>query len=208
MKKATTTVIAATMVGALGLGIGATTLASADTTPAPIPSSAETQADREPTRHARERPNARSGDVWKRRHSERHRHFDHAKHRERMERHRRWMETWRGASGASDFAEKLGVSTDELIEALKRMHESFRPDGVQARDDFTKALADELGVDESKVTEAFEEIVKDRRAAHMTSFKERIQKAVDDGALTQAEGDAVIKAAEKGIIGMHPGPRR
>lgn len=82
------------------------------------------------------------------------------------------------------------------------------------------ALAKELGVEESKVSDALEKVRagKGDRAGRPDSrpdrthedLKTRLDRAVEEGKLTRAEADAVLKAAEAGIIGptaAHRGPR-
>ena len=71
------------------------------------------------------------------------------------------------------------------------------------------ALAKELGVDESKVSDALDKLREERKADRpeqtpdkaRTDLKTRLAAAVKEGKLTQAEADAVLKAAEAGIIG-------
>jgi hypothetical protein len=64
-----------------------------------------------------------------------------------------------------------------------------------------KSLAESLGVEESKVTAALDEIRTADQAERAAALKTRLDKAVSDGTLTQAEADAVTKAVEKGVIG-------
>jgi len=73
------------------------------------------------------------------------------------------------------------------------------------------ALAKELGVDEAKVSDALEKLREEKKADRpertpdkaRTDLKTRLDAAVKEGKLTQAEADAVLKAAEAGIIGGH-----
>ena len=58
-----------------------------------------------------------------------------------------------------------------------------------------------LGVEESKVTAALEEIRAAAQAERAAALKTRLDTAVSDGTLTQTEADAVTKAVEKGVIG-------
>ncbi len=58
-----------------------------------------------------------------------------------------------------------------------------------------------LGIDESKVTAALEELRTEEQSERAAALKTRLDKAVADGTLTQAEADAVTKAVEKGVIG-------
>jgi hypothetical protein len=77
-------------------------------------------------------------------------------------------------------------------------------------------LAKELGVDQSKVKAALDKIDADEQAQAKTDrlagLKQRLDQAVKDGKLTQAEADAIYKAAENGAIpgggfGGHRGGR-
>jgi broad specificity phosphatase PhoE len=76
---------------------------------------------------------------------------------------------------------------------------------------FASALAKELGVDEAKVTAALEnlrterssertEAKGDRKKGQRQDLKTRLDAAVKEGKLTQAEADAVLKAVEAGIL--------
>jgi len=78
------------------------------------------------------------------------------------------------------------------------------------------ALAKELGVDESKVSDALEKLRSEQkpegtRKPPREDLKTRLDKAVEEGKLTRAEADAVLKAAEAGVLGPfgggHRGPR-
>jgi hypothetical protein len=64
-----------------------------------------------------------------------------------------------------------------------------------------KSLAESLGIEESKVTSALEELRAAERSERAAALKSRLDKAVADGKLTQAEADAVTKAVENGVIG-------
>jgi hypothetical protein len=64
-----------------------------------------------------------------------------------------------------------------------------------------KSLASALGIDEAKVTAALDELRTAEPAEHAAALKTRLDKAVTDGKLTQAEADAVTKAVANGVIG-------
>jgi hypothetical protein len=76
-------------------------------------------------------------------------------------------------------------------------------------------LATELGVPEDRVLAALKKIEAEeettRRTERLTALKERLAQAVKDGKLTEAQADAVLKAAESGAVpfgGPGHGPRR
>ncbi|MDI1463986.1 hypothetical protein QEZ54_23655 [Catellatospora sp. KI3] len=80
---------------------------------------------------------------------------------------------------------------------------------------FAAALAKELGVDEQKVSDALTKVREQLRsergddgrtgeqsqADRAARLKERLDQAVKDGKLTQAEADAIVKAAQAGVLG-------
>ncbi|OFI37814.1 hypothetical protein BIU82_06850 [Arthrobacter sp. SW1] len=118
---------------------------------------------------------------------------------------------------AADLATKLGVEEAKVTEALQTFREEnkpttppaegtapaegTRPDRAAMDAALAKSLAEKLGVDEAKVTAALEEIRSEAQAERAETLKTRLDKAVSDGTLTQAEADAVTKAVEKGVIG-------
>jgi Spy/CpxP family protein refolding chaperone len=131
----------------------------------------------------------------------------------------------RGGRGVADtdlaeqLAEKLGVSEAEVTKALREIRDAdrpakpstapgadpsakpTRPDPTEREAALAKALAEKLGIDEAKVTKAFDEIRAARQADRAAELKTRLDAAVKAGTLTQAEADAVTKAVEKGVIG-------
>jgi membrane-bound lytic murein transglycosylase B len=70
------------------------------------------------------------------------------------------------------------------------------------------ALAKELGVDETKVSDALDKVREDKKADRpdrtpenaQANLKTRLDAAVKEGKLTQAEADAVLKAVEAGVL--------
>jgi hypothetical protein len=178
-KKMTLGLSAAALV--LGAGIGVAGMASATTTtPTPTPtasSSASTDGG-----------NGAAPDGM-------HRHGGRGSHSEDQ---------------AAALATKLGVDQTKVQDALKAFREANKPtapaDGQKpdpaAREAaLAKSLADALGIDESKVTAALQEIRSDEQSEHAAELKTRLDKAVTDGKLTQAEADAVTKAVQNGVIG-------
>jgi hypothetical protein len=121
---------------------------------------------------------------------------------------------------AADLASKLGIAQAKVKDAITAVRGDLkgnlakgeRPsatDRAAMRSAFATALARELGIDTAKVTKALDDIQTERQAArfaeHETELKARLAAAVTDGKLTQAEADAVLKAAKAGIIGMGGG---
>jgi Spy/CpxP family protein refolding chaperone len=120
---------------------------------------------------------------------------------------------------AADLATKLGVEEAKVTEAIQAFREANKPAEGTARAEGTapaentrpdrsatdaalaKSLAESLGVEESKVTAALEEIRAASQAERAAALKTRLDQAVTDGKLTQAEADAVTKAVESGVIG-------
>jgi hypothetical protein len=79
--------------------------------------------------------------------------------------------------------------------------EGTRPDPAVQQAELAKSLAAALGVDEAKVTAALAELRTADQADRAAALKTRLDQAVTDGKLTQAEADAVTKAVENGVIG-------
>ncbi len=119
---------------------------------------------------------------------------------------------------AQKLAEKLGVDQAKVTEALKAVREANkptsppsagaspserpnRPDPATRDAALAKQLAEKLGVPEANVTKALDEIRAERKTERAAELKNRLDAAVKDGTLTQAEADAVTKAVEKGVIG-------
>lgn len=100
------------------------------------------------------------------------------------------------------LADKLGIDVSKLEDALSAMRQARRAEREAA---FAKELASELGIDEAKVTAAFEELRAEHREAREAADKAVLDQAVKDGTLTQAEADAVQKAADAGIARIRHG---
>ena len=169
---------------ALGAGLGVAGMASATTTPTPTP----TPSSSAPGNNSADGYGMRGG---------RHGHG--------------------GAefgARAKELAAKLGVDEAKVTDALKAFREANRPatppatrqpgqkpDRAAMEKALAASLAKSLGIDEAKVTAALEELRTAEQAKHAAALKPRLDQAVKDGTLTQAEADAVTKAAEKGVIG-------
>ncbi|GAA2154906.1 hypothetical protein FHX52_1574 [Humibacillus xanthopallidus] len=117
----------------------------------------------------------------------------------------------------STLATKLGVDETKLKDALKAVRDELRaahtpgqgtakPDPATMQDELATKLASKLGLDAAKVKAAFTDLRATADAARQKAFDDKLAKAVTDGTLTQAEADAVKKAAKAGVIGMG-GPR-
>jgi hypothetical protein len=74
-------------------------------------------------------------------------------------------------------------------------------------DDFATRLAEELGIDVDRVTEALEtvrtQIHEQRQAEHLDALGARLDAAVEAGQLTREQADAILEAAEAGVLGGH-----
>lgn len=72
------------------------------------------------------------------------------------------------------------------------------------QNELAEKLAKELGVDQAKVQAALDKIQAERqteaKADRLGSLKQRLDRAVKDGKLTQAEADAIYKAADNGTL--------
>ena len=115
-----------------------------------------------------------------------------------------------GEDRAAALAAKLGVDQTKVQDALKAFRdankptapaEGQKPDPAAREAALAKSLAGALGIDEAKVTAALQEIRSDEQSEHAAELKTRLDKAVTDGKLTQAEADAVTKAVQNGVIG-------
>lgn len=91
------------------------------------------------------------------------------------------------------LADKLGVTQQQLDDAMKKAHDSNN----QNRE---AALASALGVDEAKVKEAFDSMHADHQAAMRTDLESRIDAAITEGKLTTADKDSILKAFDAGVL--------
>jgi hypothetical protein len=90
-----------------------------------------------------------------------------------------------GGAGLEAAAEVLGMTTDELISALRS-------------GSTLEELASEAGLDFQAVQDAIQ-------AAHATAMRERIQQALDAGTITQEHADWLLEGLDKGFIGAPGG---
>lgn len=68
------------------------------------------------------------------------------------------------------------------------------------RETFVAALAEELDLPEAQVDEALSAVRERLRAEHEDRFRDRLDDAVAEGALTQEQADAIAEAAEAGVL--------
>lgn len=88
-------------------------------------------------------------------------------------------------TGLQVAAEKLGMTTDELITALQSGKT-------------LEQIAQEKGVDYATIQTAIQE-------QQQAEFRTRIQQAVTDGTITQEKADWLLEGLYKGFIGGGPG---
>lgn len=173
---------------ALGAGLGVTGMASAATTPAPSPSTSASADSTAPADGSAPTDSGMRG--------------GHKGDRGQL---------------AADLATKLGVDEAKVTAAVRTFRNANKPTAAPAEGTepaegtkpdrsamdaaMVKSLAASLGVEESKVTAALEEIRAADQAERAAALKTRLDKAVSDGTLNQAEADAATKAVEKGVIG-------
>ncbi len=119
----------------------------------------------------------------------------------------------RGA-GLATLATKLGVTQEKLQAAMAKVHDALDASEGQDRGTpptdaeraareaaFAKALAKELGIAESKVTDALAAIEAERRAAGTAALTSRLDQAVTDGKITAADKASILKAYAAGVLG-------
>jgi len=87
-----------------------------------------------------------------------------------------------GTAELEAAAKVLNMTTDELSTALQSGKT-------------LEQIATDKGVDFTKVQEAIQ-------AAHVTEMRDRIQQALKDGTITQANADWLLEGLDKGYIGV------
>ncbi|MFE3325773.1 hypothetical protein [Streptomyces sp. NPDC059176] len=112
-------------------------------------------------------------------------------------------------SGSATVTGATASSGDKADQRENRRE--HRQDRLEERqDDLAAALAKELGVSEDKVKTALEKIRSEKQQEHKAErekrLSERLKKAVSEKKLTQEQADAILKAAENGVLpGDHGG---
>ncbi|MFV0429870.1 MAG: hypothetical protein ACK5KO_10660 [Arachnia sp.] len=111
------------------------------------------------------------------------------------------------------LAKKLGVTSAELDDALEDVHLDMNDaddddattsgDRDARHEAMIQALADELDLDPATVRTAMDELWTERDSQRAAEVNQRLDEAVADGTLTQAEADAVRKAVDAGIVSVH-----
>ncbi len=112
----------------------------------------------------------------------------------------------------------LGIAAPTVAWAEGRNNPSIsHPGGEERQQKLAEALAKELGLEPAKVSEALTKVHEqmraeaeaskgqrpqgpDTRADHLEQLKTRMAEAVKAGKLTQAEADAIVKAAQAGLL--------
>lgn len=122
----------------------------------------------------------------------------------------------------SEVEDALEEVRDELVPNLpdlkerfeKRFEDGDRPDldDVPAppsdgeiekhKQEFEKALAEALGVSEDELSDAFEELRTAAESGIRDDLEERLDAAVEDGDLTEADKKSVLKAYDADVIGF------
>ncbi len=120
---------------------------------------------------------------------------------------------------AEKLAEKLGVSEDEVTDAFAAIREDLAPNLEERAEgerpepptdeereakqgELAAALAEELGVEASAVEDALAELRDDLEAGVRDSLADRLDDAVGDGDLTEADKASVLKAFDAGVLGF------
>ena len=124
-----------------------------------------------------------------------------------------------GPGGGEDLAKALGVSEEKLRDAFEAVRDDLKPaerrvDGPPTaaersarHDKLTAALAKELGLSEAKVEAAFDKAHEAHAAERRDALVDRLDAAVEDGKLTEADKASVLKAFDAGVLGG-PGARQ
>lgn len=109
---------------------------------------------------------------------------------------------------ASRLAGKLGVEEAVVAEALQSVRDAGpsgeageKPDRDAREAALATSLAEALGLEESAVQTALDELQTEQQAERSAALQERLDAAVQDGTLTQEEAGGAAKAVAEGVIG-------
>lgn len=112
-----------------------------------------------------------------------------------------------GVRDTAAFAEALGVSEDDLKAAFTAVREDLKADKPSESDRADRqaalvaALATELDLPADTISSALEDLKGDATADRRSALSERLDGAVADGDLTDADTAAVLKAFDAGVLG-------
>lgn len=116
------------------------------------------------------------------------------------------------------LAEALGVSEEKVSQALDEIREQLRPDAAarpsgderaapptdeeraEREAAFASALAAALDLDETAVSDALDEVRAAHEAERREGLADRLDQAVTDGELTDADRASVLKAYDAGVL--------
>lgn len=136
-------------------------------------------------------------------------------------------EGMRGDKGADGMATELATALGKDPEAVRTALEEVRDEQRAARQDqgdqrpatppteaerqaheqaFAAALAEKLGVDQQKVTDALSAARDAHRQERTAELTTRLDEAVAAGTITSADKDSVLKAVAAGVLGGPGGP--
>ncbi len=99
--------------------------------------------------------------------------------------------------GLDRLADRLGVKEADLAKAMRELRKENAPKLM--RDDFVQSLADELGIDESKLEDALEKVGEKQRQAFEQRHDEFLQKLADKLGISKDK-------VEDALPDLPPGP--
>lgn len=105
------------------------------------------------------------------------------------------------------LAAKLGVSEQQLRDAMRSIHDQHEQSGAQhaGQEDRAQELADALGKDVQDVRTALDELRTEAKQAKRDELVTRLDEAVKAGTLASADKDSILKAFDAGVLApTHP----
>lgn len=118
---------------------------------------------------------------------------------------------------ASELATALGKDTAEVEQALRDVRDELRtegendgtrPDRETRQAEMAAALAEKLDVSQEEVAAALDSVHAERDQERRAELSDRLDAAVEDGTLTRADADAILKGADAGVLGGRGGSGR